>query len=217
MARRAALFDLDRTLVRRETAGLFIRYQRDRGEATFRDALRVAWWVLQYTLGVIDAPRVAERALASLAGRDEGEFMRSCEDWFRRYVRQHLAEGGRRAVDRHRRNGEFVVIVTGASPYAAWPVARELGIEHVVATELEVVDGRFTGKPRYPLCYGHGKLLRASQMGDRLGFALAEASFYSDSATDLPLFERVARPVAINPDLRLRWIARRRGWPIERW
>src|SRR5882672_5142794 len=101
--------------------------------------------------------------------------------------------------------------------YAARPLADELGIDHVVATELEVHDGRFTGKPRYPLCYGEGKITRAEVLARSLGFTLAEATFYSDSATDLPLLERVRTPVAVNPDRRLSRVAARRGWTVERW
>ena len=69
--RRAALFDMDRTLVRIDTATLYVRYRRDVGEATWRDGLQVAWWMLQYTLGVIDAESVAEQALRSFKGKRE--------------------------------------------------------------------------------------------------------------------------------------------------
>lgn len=214
---KAALFDMDRTLVRRETASLYVRYQRDTGEASWRDAVQVAYWVAQYTVGIIDAPRVAEKALAQFRGVEESVFAVRCEDWFRRYVLEHVCEAGREAVRRHRESGELVAIVTGASPYAARPLARELGIEHVVASELEIADGRFTGKPRHPLCYGHGKVELATRLAEQLGFALEEATFYSDSITDLPLLERVRTPIAVNPDRRLRRIALRRGWPVERW
>lgn len=214
---RAALFDLDRTLVRTDTASLYVKYQRDRGEASLRHTLRVAYWLVQYTLGVIDAPRVAERALSSLAGREEEPFRVSCEEWFRDYVRPHLCDEGRRAVDRHRAAGDLVAIVTGASPYAAWPAARELGIEHVACTELEVVDGRFTGRPVAPIGYGEGKITLATRLAEANGFALADATFYTDSATDLPLLERVGERVAVNPDMRLRRIAKQRGWRVERW
>lgn len=214
---RAALFDLDRTLVRRDTASLFVKYQRDRGEAGLRYSLRVAYWLAQYTLGIMDAPRVAERALSVLAGREEEAFRVACEQWCRGYVFPHLCAEGRRAIERHRAAGDVVAIVTGASPYAAWPVARELGIDLVACTELEVVEGRFTGKPVHPIGYGVGKVTLAERLSARVGFAIEEAAFYTDSATDLPLLDRVARPVAVNPDLRLRRIARRRNWPIERW
>jgi HAD superfamily hydrolase (TIGR01490 family) len=215
---KAALFDMDRTLVRKETASLYVRYQRDLGEAGWRDQLRVLWWVAQYTLGVIDAPTVAGRAMRSFAGMKESALAEKCRDWFPRYVERHVADEGRRAVARHRERGDVIAIVTGASPYAARPLAERLGIEHLVTSELEVgPDGCFTGKIVDPLCYGAGKVARAERLASALGFTLGEATFYSDSYTDLPLLERVAVPVAVNPDPRLARIARRRGWRLERW
>jgi HAD superfamily hydrolase (TIGR01490 family) len=217
MTVRAALFDLDRTLVRRETATLFVRYLRDVGQATVVDAARTAYWIMQYTLGLLDAPGVAEKALARYAGTDAGAFAANFEDWFHRYVLEHVSEAGRAAVKRHRDAGDVVAIVTGSIRYAANPLAAELGIEHVVATDLAVDRGKLTGKPVYPLCYGEGKITHTLALAERLGFSLSEATFYTDSATDLPLLERVQTPVTVNPDFRLRKIAARRGWPVLSW
>ena len=108
--------------------------------------------------------------------------------------------------------------MTGATPYAARPLAEELGIDHVVCTTLEVdAGGRFTGKPNKPLCYGRGKIELARRIAAETDVSLEEGCFYSDSITDLPLLEHVAEPVAVNPDARLRRIARQRGWRVERW
>ncbi len=215
---RAALFDLDRTLVRKETASLYVKYQRELGEATFRDAMQVLYWVAQYTAGVIDAPEVAKRALTTIAGLPEIVLSARCDDWFRSHVETHLCDEGRRAVEAHRKKGEVLAVVTGASLYATRPVARALGIPHLVTSELEVdAAGRFTGKVIEPLCYAEGKIVRAQKLAESLGFSLDDATFYSDSYTDLPLLERVAVPVCVNPDPRLRRVARARGWRVEAW
>ena len=215
---RAALFDMDRTLVRKETGTLYVRYQHAIGEATRGDLLRALYWVTQYTMGVIDAPVVAARVLKTLEGVPETTMAARCDDWFRRYVETHVCDLGRRAVERHREQGDLLAIVTGASPYAARPLARRLRIPHVVASELEVDDrGIFTGKFVEPLCYGDGKIVRAKRLAKEHGFALEESTFYSDSFTDLPLLEAVAEPVIVNPDPRLERIAKKRGWRIEAW
>jgi HAD superfamily hydrolase (TIGR01490 family) len=214
----AALFDLDRTLVRKETGSLYVRYARRQGGATWRDSARVLWWVTQYTLGIVDAPDVAARALRSLAGTYETVFAARCDDWFRQDVEVHVCDAGRRAVHEHRERGDLVAIITGTTPYAARPLARRLGIEHVVASDLEVgQDGRFTGRFVEPLCVGEGKLARARELAARLDFRLEEATFYTDSITDLPLLDAVGTRVVVNPDPRLARVARRRGWRVERW
>jgi HAD superfamily hydrolase (TIGR01490 family) len=215
---RAALFDMDRTLVRRETASLYVRYQRARGQATWRDSARVFFWVAQYTLGVIDIHDVVVRAVKKFAGTTETVLASRCDDVFHQMVERFVADGGRRAVEAHRARGDLLAIVTGASPYAARPLARLLGIDHVVASELEMDEAStFTGRPVLPLCYGAGKIERAARLADAQDFRLEDSTFYSDSFTDLPLLERVREPVAVNPDPRLQRLAKRRGWRIERW
>jgi HAD superfamily hydrolase (TIGR01490 family) len=215
--RPVALFDMDRTLVRRETASLYVRYQREQGLATWTDSARVAWWVALYTLGLLDAPKVAERAMATLQGLPEAVMSARCDDWVRRDVVRHISDAARLAVRRHQDEGAVTAIVTGASPYAARPVARLLGIDHVVASEFEIEEHLFTGRADQPLCYGEGKIVRTQRLADALGFSLRDAIFYTDSYTDLPLLLAVGEPVVVNPDPRLRREAARRGWKVLRW
>lgn len=215
---RAALFDMDRTLVRKETGSLYVRYQRDIGKATTLDLIKALYWVGQYTLGILDADKVADKVLASMRGVSEPDFVVQCEGWFTQYVEEHITDKGREAVAKHRARGDVCAIVTGGTRYAAGPLARRLDIDHVVASELEIDEtGQFTGRAVKPLCLGTGKLRRAEALAEKLGFALSEATFYTDSISDLPLLERVAEPIVINPDPRLSRTAKRRGWPIERW
>ena len=209
---------MDRTLVRKNTAQLYVRYQRTIGEATLRDSMRVAMWMAQYTLGIVDAEGVAVRALRSLEGMHETVRAARCDDWFHRDVFKHVSDTARRTVHRHLDAGDVCGIVTGASRYAARPLARHLRIPHIIATELERdARGYFTGKHIQPLCYGVGKIERAQALAVEHGFSLADAVFYSDSVTDVPLMERVGTAVAVNPDPRLTRIARARGWRVERW
>lgn len=218
LLRRAALFDLDRTLIRVDSARLYTRFRRDRGEASWLDALRVGLWATQYTLGVIDAPKVARKALRSFRGRSEAWLQASCVDWFREYVLPEVQPAGRMAVQKHREAGDFIAIVTGATRYVAEPVAAELGIEQVICSELEIDgEGRFTGQIVEPLCYGLGKVQRTAKVAVRENFRIEDATFYSDSITDLPLLELVEVPVVINPDRRLRRVAGQRGWAIQAW
>lgn len=214
---RAALFDMDRTLITKDTASLYMRHQRDRGRVRKRDVLRVGWWMLQYTFGVIDAERVAEQAMRGFRGKREDWLTESMLGMYQEYVRPLIAERGREAVLRHQAAGDWVAIVTGATPYAVRPLAEELGIQHVICTQLEVAEGRFTGNVLKPMCYGPGKVALTEREAALQQVSLDDAIFYSDSITDLPLLERVKTPVVVNPDARLRRVAGRRGWRVERW
>lgn len=214
---RAALFDMDRTLVRKDTATLYIRYMKRMGHNSTLDVMRVAWWMAQYTLGVLDAPAVAERAAGSVKGTTVDEFRRICDDWFSSDVLPHVTDAGRRAVEAHRAAGDHLAIVTGATQFAAGPLARELDIEHVIHTTLEDQDGVLTGGMKKPMPYGEGKITLTQQLAEQVGFSLEDAIFYTDSITDRPLLEAVGEQVIVNPDARLRRLAAQRRWRIERW
>ncbi len=216
--RRLALFDMDRTLVRKDTATLLTRYRRETGQSSVLDTARVGVWVLQYTLGIADAERIATKVLADYRGVAESQLVLDGVACFEAYVREHISGRARDTVREHRDAGDFIAIVTSATRYTAEPVARELGVESVACSELEVdAAGLLTGKHLAPLCYGAGKIHRVAGLLRDSGLSLEDAVFYSDSITDLPLLEKVGTPVVVNPDLRLRRVARRRRWRIEVW
>ncbi|MBI5513106.1 MAG: HAD family hydrolase [Deltaproteobacteria bacterium] len=213
----AAFFDLDRTLVRVNSAGLWARRELRRGKARRRDVLRVSWWVLRYTLGVLDVEDLARQATRPLKGMREDDFARRVDAWVRAEVLPYLTERAREEVARRKDRGEPCVILTSSSRYAAGPVAEALHIDHILASALKVEDGLFTGEPEYPVCYGQGKVTVAEAWAGAHGVDLGQSAFYTDSISDMPMLERVGEPVAINPDPRLRWTAWRRGWRSERW
>jgi HAD superfamily hydrolase (TIGR01490 family) len=212
-----ALFDMDGTLIRSNTAALFHRFRRKTGEASLLDSMKVGFWLLQYKLGVVDAEHVATQAVATLTGKSEDWLVERCVACFDDYVRAELSQDAVRTVNQHRTQGDPLAIVTAASAYHATLVAKAFEIEHLVASELELSDGVFSGRFVPPLSYGAGKITRVERLASSLGVSLNDAVFYSDSVTDLPLLERVGTPVAVNPDARLGAIAKRRGWRIERW
>ena len=107
-------------------------------------------------------------------------------------------------------------IVTATNRFVTEPIARELGVEHLVATDIEEVGGAFTGKPCGTPCFREGKITRVDEWLAGLGHRLGdyESWFYSDSLNDMPLLERVSHPVAVDPDPILRAYAQERGWEI---
>jgi putative phosphoserine phosphatase/1-acylglycerol-3-phosphate O-acyltransferase len=121
-----------------------------------------------------------------------------------------------RSCAQHHDRGHTVAIVSSATPYQVDPVARELGVEHVLCTRLEAQDGVLTGNVVKPTCFGRGKLLAAEDLAEQLDLDLDESYFYTDSIDDLPLLENVGYPRPTNPDSRLAQIAKERRWPVQR-
>ena len=122
-------------------------------------------------------------------------------------------------VEQHRAAGERLVLTTATNRFLTEPIAARLGIAELIATELEVVAGRFSGRNAGVLNMREGKVTRLSEwladqgLGDD---SLAEATFYSDSINDLPLLCAVGRPVVVDPDPRLAAEAAQRSWPVLR-
>ena len=212
----AAIFDMDKTVLAIETGMSWTRFLYRRGELPARTVAKALYWSALYKLAVLDMDAAFERVAAGMAGDSEQELVAKCEEWYARDVAPHVAPAARVAIADHRARGHAIVLATGSTMYAARVVARGVGIDHVLATELEVVAGRFTGKTR-SRCFGRHKVALAEAWAGAHGIDLARSFFYSDSYNDLPMLSRVGTAIAVNPDARLLRHARRRNWPVARW
>jgi HAD superfamily hydrolase (TIGR01490 family) len=177
---------------------------------------KAIYWSTLYKLAVLDMEGVFTKLCLDLAGDSEAEMIAKCDIWYPEHIAPFVAPAARVAMEHHRQQGDVIVLATGSTVYAARPVARGVGIDHVLSTQLEVQGGAFTGKPS-ALCFGQHKVTMAERWAAAHGVDLAQSTFYSDSFNDLPLLERVGRAVAVNPDTRLRRHAYRRGWSVQQW
>lgn len=216
MGNRAAFFDMDNTLLKIETGMSWVRFLRSRGELPARTFAKAIYWSAMYKLAILDMDAVFTKLIEDLEGDPESEMLAKCEVWHRDHVSKEVAPGALVALAQHREAGDVLVLATGSTQYAARPVARGVGIEHVLSSELQVANGTFTGKPA-ALCFGHHKVKLAEAWAGRHDVDLSASTFYSDSYNDLPMLERVGKAIAINPDTRLRRHARKRGWPVMDW
>lgn len=218
MSSHVALFDMDRTLLTFNSASSYVRWRQRRGLSSTWDVIQFGFWLFQYQLGIVNAPNVARNLMLRFRGVLEDDLRHECRTWFDGEVRHRISAAGRAAVNRHRDQGHLVVLATSSTRYAAEPLCDALGIGRVICTEVEVgPDGRFTGRVLEPVCVGEGKVQRVQRWADANGLDFRASHFYTDSITDTPLLRRVAHPVAVNPDVRLRLLAMTKQWPIENW
>jgi phosphoserine phosphatase len=144
---------------------------------------------------------------------DTARFLWGYLTWYESDVRRHIDPTVAALVAAHRERGHRTAILTAGSRYLNELLALDCGIEHVIATELELgADRRFTGKAVAPFCYGRGKVAKAERFAADLRVDLDRSWFYTDSISDLPMLERVGHPRIVNADPRLRVEAARRGW-----
>lgn len=213
-----ALFDLDYTLLPVDSDHGWSQFL---GEIGVIDGVehnrRNDAFFEQYKAGTLVIEEFLAFQLAPLAAHDRDRL----DAWHRQYMASHISPNLHPAaielVARHQKAGDLCAIVTATNEFVTRPIADAFGIEHLIATELETDGPRYTGRPRGVPSFREGKIVRTDAWLAGLGHTLADFEqswFYSDSANDLPLLERVTHPVATNPDPRLAAVAAERGWPV---
>ena len=216
-SRVTAFFDMDRTLLRVNSGSNWLAYLRRNKEISTWGALRAASWLARYKLALIDMEVVTGIAIGDMKGQSEATLRDKVLRWVNDEILCEVAPAGRERIAWHRAEGHLVAILSTSSPYVTEPVARHLGIEHVLCTRPHVEGGLFVGTYEKPACFGAGKVHWAERFAAEHGVDLDASWFYTDSYSDLPMLERVGQRRVVNPDTRLGRHARRLGWSIEEW
>lgn len=211
-----AFFDMDKTILSQSSGMLWVDYLRRTGRIALRHVFYVSWLAFQYKLAVMNYADATARLMPIVAGQGEEQVWAMCREWFDEMVAPCVTDAAAQRIEEHRREGHIVAVISAATVYVVKLLAEYLRLgDNFLCTYLEVKDGKFTGRVVEPSCYGADKIYWAEKFVADHGADLAHAYFYTDSHTDLALLERVGHPVAVNPDIRLRRLAHRRGWPVE--
>ena len=210
-----AFFDMDKTLIAENSGSLFMKHRYEQGEIDGFELLKGFGAYIQYKLGVLDIRNWTRKLMAQFEGQPESELERQTAEWFEELVVPVIYPEAEKLVQAHQEAGDLVAIVSGATRFVVEPLARRLGIEHMLYTRLEVEDGRFTGRVVEPICFEEGKIYWIREFIEEHGVDLAKSFFYTDSVTDIPLLDMVGHPVVVNPDPLLYRRALRRRWPVR--
>jgi len=206
-----AFFDLDRTIIAGYSITALTLEQILSGAMSLRHLLSQVGSFVEYGLGRAGYHDLLRATVAELVGLPEQELIDLGERAYRRRLQGLIYQEARQLVDMHKDRGHEVVMVTSATRYQSEPIARDLGIDELCCTELEIRNGKITGNVNP--CHGPGKRSAALQLGSRRKADLNDAFFYTDSTDDLPLLEAVGRPVTANARSALSEVATARGWP----
>ncbi|MEX1198035.1 MAG: HAD family hydrolase [Pseudohongiellaceae bacterium] len=217
-----AIFDLDNTLLGGDSDHAWGEFLIDEGlvDAETHRARNDAFY-RQYQDGTLKIADYVAFAAEPIAGLNP-EHLNTLHDAFmERFIHPLRLPKAMELLDSHRQSGDKCLIITATNRFITDPIARWLGVEELIATELETVDGIYTGKMLGTPCFQQGKVTRLRewleshhrQSGAEM-LTLDNSVFYSDSFNDLPLLEQAGEAVAVDPDDRLRDIATRRGWRV---
>ncbi|HFC13025.1 MAG TPA: HAD family hydrolase, partial [Anaerolineae bacterium] len=199
----AAFFDLDRTLIEGFSAVEFAQERIIKREMSSGEMASQLTALLMYATGSGNFASLAAVGAKGVKGAKQSDFMQFGEEVARKHLIKEIYPEARALIAAHFAKGHTVCIVSAATPYQVEPIAAELGIEHVLCTRLEVVNGRLTGEIVPPACWGEGKAIQARTFAEANSVDLAQSYFYTDSHDDLELLDIVGKPRPINPDKEL--------------
>jgi len=215
-----ALFDLDNTLLSGDSDFEWAQFLISKGvvDRELQEARNIQFYE-QYKAGTLDIYEFLIFQLAPLTRHSRAEL----DAWHREYMAKHIrpiiGEKARQLVQQHLANGDLCAIVTATNSFVTGPIARELGIPHLIGTIAAVnpENGAFSGGPRGTPAFREGKIERVEAWLEALGLCWSsfdDSYFYSDSHNDLPLMGKVKTPVAVDPDDKLRQQSSEMGWKI---
>ena len=210
------LFDLDHTLLNGDSDVLWCEFIIEKGlvgrtEFTARNADMAA----RYKAGVVGLKEFADFYVGTLAGKSLAEWEPLRQEFLAQWIVPRITPAAVALVNQHLEAGDLVIMTTATNRYITELTAIYFDIEHLIATEPEVLGGMFTGQTTGTLNMREGKVerLHAWLAARGLRFKDCNSTAYSDSINDLPLLEAVKHPVTVNADPQLAAIGSKRGWP----
>lgn len=210
-----AIFDLDNTLIADDSDFLWGQFLVDRGivDKDHYEQANTKFYE-DYKQGNLDIVEFLDFSLAPLAAHDTEQLYRWREEFVETVIKPITLTAAHELVEQHRAAGDTLMVITATNRFVTEPIVKLYGIEHLLATTPELIDGRYTGKFTDTPCFQAGKVKQLHDWLSSSTASLEGSYFYSDSHNDLPLLKLVDKPVAVDPDDKLRTAAQQAGWPI---
>ena len=210
-----ALFDLDNTLLAGDSDYLWGVFLGELGvvDKVVYESMNQRFYD-DYKAGELDIEEFLAFSLKPLADNDPADLAAWHARFMAEMIEPLISPAAEALVQQHREAGDTLMIITATNSFVTAPIARRFGVDHLIATEPEQVNGRYTGRVAGTPSFREGKVVRLTEWLADNGGDLAGSWFYSDSHNDLPLLERVEHPIAVDPDPQLHHHAETRGWPV---
>ncbi len=210
-----AIFDLDNTLIAGDSDYSWGEFLVAQGVVDADEYKRMNdRFYRDYQAGCLDIREYLAFALRPLAELEPERLAELHRRFMGEVVDSMWLPGALQLLTDHRRCGDFLLVITSTNRFVVEPICRRLGVDDLLATELAVEGGRYTGRVEGEPAFREGKVVRLRDWLRETGRELEGSYFYSDSMNDLPLLEQVSHPVAVDPDDALAAVARERGWPV---
>ena len=210
-----AIFDLDNTLLAGDSDHLWGQFLASKGmvdgQAYEKENQR---FYDDYKLGQLDIYEFLAFSLKPLAETEPDTLDELHREFMTSQIVPIISRKSRELLNKHRQQGDILLIITATNRFVTAPIAKELGVEYLLATDPEQLNGRYTGQVTGTPCFKEGKITRLNAWLASTHLDMQDSWFYSDSLNDIPLLELVENPVAVDPDDTLAQHAEMKGWPI---
>lgn len=216
MAKAAAFFDLDKTLLAKSSTLAYAKPLYESGMLNRQDLIRSAYGQFVYLVAGANATQMEQmRAYMSdlVSGWDVDQVRTIAAEALTKVIEPIVYAEAMTLFDEHHAAGRDVIVISSSGTEIIEPICELLGADKAIGTQIAIEDGRYTGEILF-YAYGEGKAEAIRALAADEGYDLSECYAYSDSATDIPMLEAVGHPVATNPDKDLRAIAKDRVWPV---
>jgi HAD superfamily hydrolase (TIGR01490 family) len=211
-----ALFDLDNTLLADDSDFLWGCFLVDKGlvDKTTYDETNKRFYD-DYKKGTLDILEFLAFSLKPLTQIPTEKLTGLHKEFMQKHIIPVMTQKGMAQIQQHRDKGDVTVIITATNRFVTAPIAEAFKVDDLIATDPEIIDGRYTGKVAGTPCFQEGKITRLNQWLENTSHDLENSTFYSDSHNDLSLLEIVTTPVAIDPDDQLKATALAKNWEIR--
>ena len=210
-----ALFDLDNTLLNGDSDHSWGMYLAEIGAVDpERQKRKQDYFYEQYVAGDLDIHEFCEFQFTVLTQYSTSQLNQWHADFMSTIIEPMIESGKPELLEKHQKANDDIVIITATNDFITRPIATRLGVESLIATQAEFINGIFTGKVTGTPCFQEGKVTRLNKWLNDNNKEFVDSYFYSDSINDLPLLEIVDTPIAVTPDDQLRAHAQSNNWQI---
>ena len=210
-----AIFDLDNTLIAGDSDCLWGEYLSERGyvDSNAYTAAHEQFYQ-DYLEGSLDIRAFLEFQLKVLGEHQRKDLEAWREEYLREKIKPIILAKAEQLVEQHRQQGHELLIITATNRFLTEPIAKEFGVNHLIACEPEIINDEYTGQFTGTPSYAEGKVMRFNEWLSQNNHTVDESWFYSDSHNDIPLLRMVDHAIAVDPDDSLREEAEKSGWEI---